>query len=31
VHYGQIVYITKMLQAADLGFYQDLNKTGRAS
>lgn len=31
VHYGQIVYITKMLQGEDLGFYKELNKTGRAS
>jgi len=31
MHYGQIVYITKMLQAEDLGFYKELDKTGRAS
>jgi Protein of unknown function (DUF1572) len=31
LHYGQIVYITKMLRGEDLGFYKDLNKTGRAS
>jgi hypothetical protein len=31
MHYGQIVYITKMLQAADLGFYKELNQTGHAS
>jgi Protein of unknown function (DUF1572) len=31
LHYGQIAYITKMLQDQDLGFYRDLNKTGRAS
>ena len=30
-HHGQIVYITKMLRAADLGFYSELDKTGRAS
>jgi len=30
LHYGQIVYITKMLQDQDLGFYRELNKTGRA-
>jgi hypothetical protein len=30
LHYGQIVYITKMLQARDLGFYKELNATGRA-
>jgi hypothetical protein len=31
LHYGQIVYITKSLLAKDLGFYRELNKTGRAS
>ena len=31
LHYGQIVYITKSLLARDLGFYKELNKTGRAS
>jgi hypothetical protein len=31
LHYGQIAYITKMLTEADLGFYRELNKTGRAS
>jgi hypothetical protein len=31
LHYGQIVYITKSLLAKDLGFYKELNKTGRAS
>ena len=31
LHYGQILYITKMLQDRDLGFYRELNKTGRAS
>ena len=30
LHYGQIVYITKMLRDVDLGFYRALNKTGRA-
>lgn len=30
LHYGQIVYITKTLLGADLGFYSELNKTGRA-
>jgi uncharacterized damage-inducible protein DinB len=30
LHYGQIVYITKMLQARDLGFYKQLDATGRA-
>jgi uncharacterized damage-inducible protein DinB len=29
MHYGQIVYITKMLRGADLGFYRQLNETGR--
>lgn len=31
LHYGQITYITKMLRDADLGFYRELNRTGRAS
>lgn len=31
MHYGQILYITKMLRGEDLGFYKELNKTGRAS
>ena len=31
MHYGQILYIVKTLQGADLGFYSYLNKTGRAS
>lgn len=31
LHYGQITYITKMLKDQDLGFYKDLNKSGRAS
>ncbi|MGB9145981.1 MAG: DUF1572 family protein, partial [Acidobacteriaceae bacterium] len=30
MHYGQIAYITKMLKDEDLGFYKELNKTGRA-
>ncbi len=29
MHYGQILYITKELRGADLGFYRELNKTGR--
>jgi uncharacterized damage-inducible protein DinB len=29
LHYGQIAYITKMLGDRDLGFYRELNKTGR--
>lgn len=31
LHYGQIVYITKQLRGEDLGFYRELNVTGRAS
>ncbi|HTB98820.1 MAG TPA: DUF1572 family protein [Terracidiphilus sp.] len=31
LHYGQIVYITKALRGEDLGFYRELDKTGRAS
>ena len=30
IHFGQIVYITKLLSGEDLGFYKELNKTGRA-
>jgi uncharacterized damage-inducible protein DinB len=30
LHFGQIAYITKSLTGRDLGFYKDLNKTGRA-
>ncbi|MGD0097577.1 MAG: DUF1572 family protein [Terracidiphilus sp.] len=30
LHYGQIVYITKQVTGADLGFHRELNKTGRA-
>src|SRR5882672_6690011 len=29
MHYGQILYITKMLRGEDLGFYRELDKTGR--
>lgn len=29
MHYGQIVYITKQLRDVDLGFYRELDKTGR--
>jgi hypothetical protein len=29
LHYGQIVYITKMLTGEDLGFYRELTRTGR--
>jgi hypothetical protein len=31
LHYGQIIYITKTLTQKDLGFYKELNRTGRAS
>jgi len=31
MHYGQIVYIIKALRGEDLGFYSELNKTGRKS
>jgi hypothetical protein len=30
MHYGQIVYITKLVSGKDLGFYRELDKTGRA-
>ncbi len=30
LHHGQIIYATKMLRGADLGFYRELDKTGRA-
>jgi Protein of unknown function (DUF1572) len=30
LHYGQIAYIAKSLQNKDLGFFRDLDKTGRA-
>ena len=30
MHYGQILYIAKNLCGKDLGFYRELNKTGRA-
>lgn len=29
LHYGQIAYISKQLRDADLGFYSELNRTGR--
>jgi hypothetical protein len=29
VHYGQILYITKLVRGEDLGFYRELDKTGR--
>ena len=31
IHYGQIVYITKLLRGEDLGFYRELDGTGRRS
>lgn len=31
MHYGQILYITKALCGQDLGFYRELDKTGRVS
>ena len=31
LHYGQILYIVKTVRAEDLGFYRELNQTGRAS
>jgi hypothetical protein len=31
LHYGQILYVTKMLRGEDLSFYRELNNTGRAS
>jgi len=31
LHYGQIVYVTKMLRDQDLGFYRELNPAGRPS
>jgi hypothetical protein len=31
LHYGQIAYIAKNLSGKDLGFYRELNKSGRAS
>ena len=31
MHYGQVLYIVKTLHGADLGFYSNLNKTGRTS
>ncbi len=28
-HFGQVVYITKLVRGQDLGFYKELNTTGR--
>jgi uncharacterized damage-inducible protein DinB len=30
MHYGQIIYVVKLLRAEDLGFYRELDETGRA-
>jgi uncharacterized damage-inducible protein DinB len=30
MHYGQILYVTKLLRGESLGFYRELDKTGRA-
>jgi hypothetical protein len=29
LHYGQILYVTKLLRGENLGFYRELEKTGR--
>jgi hypothetical protein len=29
MHYGQVVFVTKQLRGEDLGFYRELDKTGR--
>jgi hypothetical protein len=29
MHYGQILYLTKLLRGENLGFYRELDKTGR--
>jgi hypothetical protein len=31
LHYGQIIYITKSISGEDLGFYRELDKTGKIS
>jgi hypothetical protein len=31
MHYGQILYITKSMRGKDLGFYRELDRTGRMS
>lgn len=31
LHYGQMVYATKLLRGKDLGFYKELSMTGRAN
>jgi hypothetical protein len=30
MHYGQILYMTKLVRGEDLGFYRELDKTGRS-
>lgn len=30
LHYGQVLYITKLIGGKDLGFYRELDRTGRA-
>jgi uncharacterized damage-inducible protein DinB len=30
IHYGQVLYVTKLLRGKDLGFYRELDKTGKA-
>jgi hypothetical protein len=29
MHYSQILYIAKLIRGEDLGFYRELDKTGR--
>jgi uncharacterized damage-inducible protein DinB len=29
MHYGQVLYVTKLLRGHDLGFYRELDKTGK--
>jgi Protein of unknown function (DUF1572) len=31
LHFGQVLYVTKMLAGKDLGFYRELSNTGRAT
>ncbi len=31
LHYGQVLYVTKMLRDKDLGYYKELSKTGRTT
>jgi hypothetical protein len=31
LHFGQVLYVTKMLRGEDLGFYRELTDSGRAS